>query len=375
MKRLIRRCEYSPLSALLLLLALVVCVMPAGGQGLDSRSFDTEVREQQASRGARASAQAEGWVRIAPVGEEFTVMMPQKPRLYPDFTDTVSFEQSLRSYGSSEDNDMNMYIVTSSPRAKTAGVSVEAMLNPLAGEYEHPIFKDLRRRGYLTKVIEERDLMLKGYMGREYHLALSSVTRCITRVYVTHRRIYTLVQIKNYEPGAPQHRDQDRFLSTFMLGPINSDAAASNVYMGDEETYSMRPGIGPGCGGHGCAGTGQGVYSGGGGGSGNSSGLSDNDPNRVLSPREVTQKARILSKPQPQYTIEARQHNVSGTVVLRAVFGADGVMRNIRPVSSLPFGLTERAITAARQIRFVPAQKDGRPVSQFIVIEYNFNPY
>jgi hypothetical protein len=44
-------------------------------------------------------------------------------------------------------------------------------------------------------------------------------------------------------------------------------------------------------------------------------------------------------------------------------------------VSGLPYGLTEKAIAAARQIRFQPAMKDGRAVSQFIQIEYNFNLY
>ncbi|MDT5059855.1 MAG: hypothetical protein QOH63_562, partial [Acidobacteriota bacterium] len=44
-------------------------------------------------------------------------------------------------------------------------------------------------------------------------------------------------------------------------------------------------------------------------------------------------------------------------------------------VSGLPNGLTERAIAAARQIRFTPAMKDGHAVSQYIQIEYNFNLY
>jgi len=44
-------------------------------------------------------------------------------------------------------------------------------------------------------------------------------------------------------------------------------------------------------------------------------------------------------------------------------------------VRTLPFGLTERAIAAARQIKFVPATKGGRPVSVFMQLEYNFNLY
>jgi hypothetical protein len=47
----------------------------------------------------------------------------------------------------------------------------------------------------------------------------------------------------------------------------------------------------------------------------------------------------------------------------------------IRVVSGLPFGLTERAYAAARQIKFIPAVRDGRFVSMRIQLEYNFNLY
>jgi TonB family protein len=96
---------------------------------------------------------------------------------------------------------------------------------------------------------------------------------------------------------------------------------------------------------------------------------------RLFSPREVDQKARILSRSEPQYTEEAREHLVAGTVVLRAVFAEDGMVKNIRVVSGLPDGLTERAVAAAQEIKFSPALKDGRAVSQYIQIEYNFNLY
>jgi TonB family protein len=106
--------------------------------------------------------------------------------------------------------------------------------------------------------------------------------------------------------------------------------------------------------------------------------LGNNAPDyagRIFKPSEVDSKARILSRPEPQYTEEARKNQVSGTVVLRAVFSSDGTVTNIRTVSGLPNGLTEKAMEAARQIRFAPATKDGRTVSQYIQIEYNFNGY
>jgi TonB family protein len=99
------------------------------------------------------------------------------------------------------------------------------------------------------------------------------------------------------------------------------------------------------------------------------------DSSRIYSGSEVSSKARILSKPEPQYTEEARKNQIVGTVVLRAVFTSSGQVSNLRAVSGLPFGLTERAIAAAREIKFDPATKDGRPVSMYIQLEYNFNLY
>src|SRR5687768_7178086 len=67
---------------------------------------------------------------------------------------------------------------------------------------------------------------------------------------------------------------------------------------------------------------------------------------------EVTTKARVLAKPEPRYSEEARRAQITGTVVLRVVFSADGIIRHILVIRGLPFGLTERAIEAARGIRF-----------------------
>ena len=89
----------------------------------------------------------------------------------------------------------------------------------------------------------------------------------------------------------------------------------------------------------------------------------------------VDQRVRVLSKPEPQYTEEARRNQIVGTVVLRAVFSRDGEVVQIKALNTLPFGLTERAIAAARQIKFVPAMKGGHTVSVFMNLEYNFNLY
>ena len=92
----------------------------------------------------------------------------------------------------------------------------------------------------------------------------------------------------------------------------------------------------------------------------------------VFAGKEVTTRARVLSKPEPQYTNDARATGVTGTVVLRCIFTADGGVKHFLIVRGLPSGLTEQSISAARRIKFVPATKDGRPVSTYIQLEYHF---
>jgi TonB family protein len=98
-------------------------------------------------------------------------------------------------------------------------------------------------------------------------------------------------------------------------------------------------------------------------------------PSTTFTPMEVEKKARLLARPEPQYTEEARKAGVQGTVLLYVVLSSDGTVKNIFVRKALPRGLTTTAIRAARKIRFEPATVGGRPVSQYIQIEYNFNLY
>jgi TonB family protein len=180
----------------------------------------------------------------------------------------------------------------------------------------------------------------------------------------------------NIDPALYKNLPYDRF------GDPRSQAQATSAGPGTGNGLGRGTGTGIGEGDGQGFGPGRDRNMGGGdardGGGGIGGGTGNNglvDYNKTFSPKEVNVKARILSRPEPQYTEDARKNQVSGTVVLRAVFSSSGQVTNIRAVSGLPYGLTERAIGAARQIRFTPAMKDGRAVSQYIQIEYNFNLY
>jgi TonB family protein len=60
-------------------------------------------------------------------------------------------------------------------------------------------------------------------------------------------------------------------------------------------------------------------------------------------------------------------------VVIRCVFSRTGEVTNIHVVSGLPDGLTDRAVEAAKKIKFTPATKDGHPVSMWMELQYIFH--
>ena len=99
------------------------------------------------------------------------------------------------------------------------------------------------------------------------------------------------------------------------------------------------------------------------------------DGERIYTSKEVDEKFQILKKPEPRYTQEARRRMTHGMVIVRAILAADEKVKHIEVVNGLPNGLSEKAIEAAREIKFKPALKDGKPVSTWIEMEYGFYIY
>lgn len=86
-------------------------------------------------------------------------------------------------------------------------------------------------------------------------------------------------------------------------------------------------------------------------------------------------RLKINRKPTPGYTLQARQAQVGGKIKLAVEFGADGQINFVFPVRTLPDGLTEKAIDAARRIEFEPAKKSNKAVTVIKFIEYTFKLY
>ena len=91
--------------------------------------------------------------------------------------------------------------------------------------------------------------------------------------------------------------------------------------------------------------------------------------------KEVSKKPVVYSKPEPRYTEPARRADLTGTTMLRVLLTAQGIVADTHIITWLPLGLTDEAVWAAKRIKFTPAVKDGKPVSQWIQIQYDFNLY
>ncbi|MBV9241466.1 MAG: TonB family protein [Acidobacteria bacterium] len=124
------------------------------------------------------------------------------------------------------------------------------------------------------------------------------------------------------------------------------------------------------------AGNGTGSGYGNGLGNGNGNGTGDG-PDGGPPPRAVGESSpmKLISKPKPGYTAEARQANFTGTVLLRVTFLASGQIGGVSAVKGAPYGLTESAIAAAKRISFEPAKVNGVPQTVTKSIEYSFTLY
>ncbi|MEP6923581.1 MAG: TonB family protein [Pyrinomonadaceae bacterium] len=125
-------------------------------------------------------------------------------------------------------------------------------------------------------------------------------------------------------------------------------------------------------------GTGRGQGSGTGIGQGSGSETAGNrgiEQNSSVDVTDPNRRLNLLSKPRANYTELARMTQTTGTVRVRVTFSSNGQIENVLVISFLPFGLTQQAVKAAKQIKFVPETRNNTPISVSKMIEYNFMLY
>lgn len=303
------------LGPLLVLSFVALCRAPGASAQSPAR--------QPAAEGAAAGS----WTRYTYPGEEFSVELPSAPavsHLSRNIPNTVDKTEEGRAFGLYADGVVFILISYDRPRESE---SLEHFANLLWGGS--------------AGLTAAGDVSLGGFPGRAYNLS-SPPLRGVGRVFRTRKHAYLLKAFSDEEGHEPAF---DRFANSFALG-----GAPAGKSMADES-----PGL-----------------RGGGQLAPHAPGAAVNGPYRSA---EMAKKALIVFKPEPGYTEEARRNNTSGVVRLRAVLSSSGAVTNLTVMKDLPDGLTEKAVSAARRILFFPAVKDGRRVSQYVVLEYAFHIY
>ncbi len=79
-----------------------------------------------------------------------------------------------------------------------------------------------------------------------------------------------------------------------------------------------------------------------------------------------------LLKVDPKYVRSAADEGIEGKVVLYAVIGQDGLVRQVRIMRSLDARLDESAVEAFSKWKFDPATSAGSPVDVEAVVEIPF---
>jgi protein TonB len=83
---------------------------------------------------------------------------------------------------------------------------------------------------------------------------------------------------------------------------------------------------------------------------------------------------KVIFEVKPQYTPEAVQARIEGTLMMTAVVRTDGMPVDIEITKSLDtrYGLDKQAVAALSQWRFEPGRKDGKPVPVLVTVETRF---
>ncbi len=68
-----------------------------------------------------------------------------------------------------------------------------------------------------------------------------------------------------------------------------------------------------------------------------------------------------LSGPDPEYTDQATEHEIQGTVVVKCVVTTEGIVKQCRVLHSLPF-MDKAVVDALLRRRYSPAMVQGKPI-------------
>jgi protein TonB len=214
----------------------------------------------------------------------------------------------------------------------------------------------------------------KTYMFRATMVAIGSMVGAFVMMFVTNliiaqqREAIPVVQMQVSDLAAPPPLTQDTPPPQVQVAPAAAPPAAAipvpvpdaeapeeQTIMSQEEIMTSTPGM---------AETGEGQQI-------------------VVAPAEdelpkfgdyvyVEELPEAITRVPPQYPDLAREAGVDGTVMVQALVGKDGKVKDVRVVKSIPM-LDENAKAAVRQWVFKPALSNNKPVAVWVGVPVKFS--
>lgn len=86
----------------------------------------------------------------------------------------------------------------------------------------------------------------------------------------------------------------------------------------------------------------------------------------------VDELPEAVTRVPPRYPESAREAGVDGTVLLQALVGKDGRVKDVRIQKSIP-ELDAAAVAAVKQWVFKPAASNGRPAAVWVAVPVRFS--
>lgn len=265
------------------------------------------------------------WGRYDATGEEFSVLLPERPNAYSKMRPESSSEQRPpiganfdrgRIYGAYGQGIV--YVIISFDKGR--------------GEKLSDFIKNFQKY-YRPKVemslVQDRNQ--DEIQASEYRMQLSGVEG-LTHFYLTKKHVY-IVQVVG---GDERNSNVRRFLTSFNLNgkSVWEDPNVAGATQPALTTVADLP--------------------------------IDIQTTEVFAVKDVTRRAIVIMRPEPHFP-----GSFVGRIRIRAVLSSTGRVERIEVLEGRQ--VAEEATQIVAGTKFIPAIKDGKFVSQHIMFEFNFN--
>jgi hypothetical protein len=276
------------------------------------------------------------WQRIKSDNGEMSIEMPVSSSYFYDKNGFIASRNS-NSYEMRE-----MQIVNSYENRTLMSVEIYRSSNP-KDALEAMVDYQNRNQGNRTK------LTPTGHTGREYQIKQTNWTR--TTKYIASKTHLYIITAATRDVGGNQ--TFQHFFNSLKIGEnsaeTNSATPIGSLKISQPEISFEKPGAPKPI----------------------------DDKALSVSPNQPNDETRLIvvGSVLPGYVEEARRANISGTINLRLTFSPTGNISRVAVLSELPGGLLRQAAFAALRFKFLPQEKNGKPIATTKVVEFRFSIY